>query len=202
MASSRVDKRFKLFVKSKQNLPSEGIKNALKSSVNPKENRVGIKSFKSMKDGRVLIETGTQEEINLLSSAIKEKCGEDMEVTIPKLRKPRMIIRNVPQDISVENLEGIILDQNPELDMAMGEIDARFKFRTKRGQVNMVIEMGSETRKKLVNKKLKIGWLICNVDDYLIAKRCFRCSRFNHRHQECRGGDLPSMRRRTQAQRL
>ena len=37
--------------------------------------------------------------------------------------------------------------------------------RTKRGQVNMVIEVGSETRKKLVHRKLKIGWLICNVDD-------------------------------------
>jgi hypothetical protein len=51
----------------------------------------------------------------------------------------------------------------------------------------MVIEVGSATRKKLVHIKLKIGWLICNVDDYLVAKRCFTCSRFNHRYQECRG---------------
>ena len=100
--SSRVDKRFKLLVQSKRNLPTEVIKNALKTSVNPKEIRIGIKSFKSMKDGGVLIEAGTQEEINLLSSTIIDKCGEDMEVTIPKLRKLRMIIRNVPQDISVE----------------------------------------------------------------------------------------------------
>jgi hypothetical protein len=112
-----------------------------------------------------------------------------MEVTTPKLRKPRMIIRNVPQDISVENLEGTILYQNSELDLITGDIDARFKFRTKRGQVNMVIEVGSETRKKLVNKKLKIGWIICKVDDYLIAQKCFRCSRFNHRQQDCRGDE-------------
>jgi hypothetical protein len=38
-------------------------------------------------------------------------------------------------------------------------------------------------------KKLKIGWLIHNVDDYPLAKRCFKCSRFNHRHQDCRGGE-------------
>jgi len=30
---------------------------------------VGIKSFKSLKDGRVLIETGNSEEANLLSSS-------------------------------------------------------------------------------------------------------------------------------------
>jgi hypothetical protein len=139
--NSRVDKRLKLLVKSKHNHLTEAIKNALKTTINPTEIRVGIKSFKSMKDGRVLIEAGTQEEINLLSSTIIDKCGEDMEVTIPKLGKPRMIIRNVPLDISVENLEKTILDQNPELNMTPGEIDARFKFRTKRGQVNMVIDV-------------------------------------------------------------
>jgi hypothetical protein len=121
------------------------IKTALKT-INPTDIRVGIKSFKSMKDGRVLIEADTQEEINLLSSTIIDKCGEVMEVTIPKFRKTRMITRNVPLNISVENLEETILDKSPELDMTLEEIDARFKFRLKRGQVNMVIEVGSETR--------------------------------------------------------
>lgn len=51
----------------------------------------------------------------------------------------------------------------------------------------MVIEVGLEKRKKLLHKKQKIGWTICNVDDYHFAKRCFKCSRFNHRHQDCRG---------------
>jgi len=71
--------------------------------------------------------------------------------------------------------------------METGYIVARFKFKTKRGLINMVSEAGSETRKKLLQTKLKIGWLICKVDDYLVAKRCFKCSRFNHRHQDCRG---------------
>jgi hypothetical protein len=109
-----------------------------------------------MKDGRVLIEAETQEEINSLSFTIIAKCGEDMEVTIPKLRKPRLIIRNVPQDIPVDTLVETILDQNPELEMASGEIDDRFKFKTKRGQSNMVMEVGPGTRKKLVHRKLKI----------------------------------------------
>jgi hypothetical protein len=98
-----------------------------------------------------------------------------------------MIIHNVPQDITVENLEETILAQNPELGLVSGDIEARFTYRTKRGLVKMVNEVGSETRKKLLHKKLKIGWLSCNVDDYLVAKRCFKCSRFNHRQQDCRG---------------
>jgi hypothetical protein len=34
----------------------------------------------------------------------------------------------------------------------------------------MVAEVGPETRKKLLQTKLKIGWLICSVGDYLVAK--------------------------------
>jgi hypothetical protein len=140
-----------------------------------------------LKDGRVLIEAGTSAEIALLSNSIRDKCGEDLEVTVPKLRKPRMIIHNVPQDVTIENLQETVLAQNPELGLALGDIETRFKFTTKRGLVKMVIEVGSETRKKLLDKKLKIGWLICNVGDFLVARRCYKCSRFNHRHQECRG---------------
>ena len=51
----------------------------------------------------------------------------------------------------------------------------------------MVVEVGPETRKKLLQPKLKMGWLICSVGDYLVAERCYKCSRYNHRHQECKG---------------
>jgi hypothetical protein len=181
------EKRYKLTVRSKANQSSEMIKTALKTSVNPTEIGVGIKTFKSLKDGRVLIEAGSLNEINLLSTTINNKCGDDLEVTVPKLWKPRMVIHNVPQDTTVENLEDTIIAQNPELGMQKGDISTKFKYKTKRGPINMVIEVASEARKKLLGKKLKIGWLICRVYDYLVAKRCFRCSKFGHTHQSCNG---------------
>ena len=182
-----LEKRHKLTVRSKSNQSTEMIKTALRTYINPTEMRVGIKTFKSLKDGRVLIEAGSLNEINLLNTTISNKCGEDLEVAVPKLWKPRMVIQNLPQDTTVENLEDTILAQNPELGMEKGDIVTKFKYKTKRGPINMVIEVASETRKKLFGKKLKIGWLICRVDDYLVAKRCFKCSRFNHRHQDCKG---------------
>jgi len=51
--------------------------------------KIGVKSFKSLKDGRVLIVAGTQAEITLLSTSIRDKCGEELEVTVPKLKKPK-----------------------------------------------------------------------------------------------------------------
>jgi len=110
--SSCLDKRYKLTVKSKSNQSTEIIKSVLKTKVNPTEIKVGIKSFKSLKDGRVLIEAGSLDEINSLRTAIGNKCGEDLEVTVPKLWKPRLIIHNVLQDVTVENLEETIIAQN------------------------------------------------------------------------------------------
>jgi len=79
------------------------------------------------------------------------------------------------------------MTQNPELGLIQGDIEAKFTYRTKQDRINMVIEVCSGTRKKLLHTKLKLGWLICSTDDYLVARRCFKCSRFNYRHQDSRG---------------
>jgi hypothetical protein len=51
---------------------------------------------------------------------------------------------------------------------------------------NLVAEVGADTRKTLLHRKIKLGWQICRID-YLVATRRFKCSRFNHRLQDCRG---------------
>jgi len=116
------------------------IKSVLKTKVNPTEIKVGIKSFKSLKDGRVLIEAGSLDEINSLRTTIGNECGEYLEVTVPKLWKTRLIIRKIPQTIAVQNFEETIIAQNPKLLMKTGDIAARFKFKTKRGLINMVMK--------------------------------------------------------------
>jgi hypothetical protein len=147
------DKRYKLTVKSRFSQSAETIKSVLKTKVNPTEMKVGIKTFK---DGRVLIVVGSLILIlNLLCTIISNKCGEELEVNVPKFWKPRLIIHNIPQDITVENLEETIIVQNQELGIKMCDIAARFRFRTKRELISMVTEAGSETRKKLFQKKKK-----------------------------------------------
>jgi hypothetical protein len=91
----------------------------------------------------------------------------------------------VPEDIT-KNIEDIILRQNPELNLQKGSIAAKFTYVTKMHR-NAVVEVGVETRKILLNKKVRLGWQICKTDDYLTATRCFKCSKFNHRTQDCRG---------------
>jgi hypothetical protein len=180
-------KSFKLTVKSRDNCTPESIKELLRAKINPTEIKVGINTFKALKNGKVLIETNSKEEIEALEKNINEKCGVDLEANIYTLRKPRLIILNIPEDISITNLEDTLLAQNPDLKLRKGDIVAKFSYETKKQTRNLVMEVGAQTRKLLIQNKAKLGWHICKIEDYVVANRCFKCSRFNHRVRDCRG---------------
>jgi hypothetical protein len=173
-------------VKSKESQPPDTIKGLLKSKINATDIKV-INPLQILRDGRVQIETGSSEEIETLTKDINDKCGDKLEVNIHKLRNPRLVIYNIPEDISIWNVEDTLLAQNPELNLKTGDIAAKFSYETKRRTRNLVIEVSAQTRKFLIKRKVKLGWLICSIEDYLVANRCFKCSIFNHRFRECRG---------------
>ena len=81
-AEGMVDKRYKLTVKTRTNHSPEAIKNIIKTSINPTNMKVGICAFTSQRDGRVLLETKSKEEIELLYADIKDKCSQHLDVHI------------------------------------------------------------------------------------------------------------------------
>jgi hypothetical protein len=81
------------------------------------------------------------------------------------------------------------MKQNPGLYLQPGDIIAKFCYTTKNLTRNLVVEVNAQTRKALIQGKVKLGWTICKVEDYLVPNRCFKCSRYNHRQQECREVD-------------
>ena len=85
-----------------------------------------------------------------------------------------------------ENAEDIILAQNSDLKLQEGDTQTKFTFKTKRNSGNLVIEVNSQTRRQLLQNKLKLEWMIYNIDDDVSFSRCFKCSRYNHRHTECK----------------
>jgi hypothetical protein len=179
-------KRYKMIIRSKKTHPPEEIKQLLKAKINPGEIKVGVATLKSINDS-VLVETNSIEETEALGREIELKCGEDLEPHIHRLRKPRIILINVPEDIDTTNIEDAIITQNPELNLAKGNITAKFIQVTKREHRNAIVEVGADVRKKILNKKIKIGWQICRTDDYVTATRCYKCSKFNHVTMACRG---------------
>ena len=179
-------KRYKMTIRSKKSHPPEEIQQLLKAKINPGEIKVGVTTLKSLNDC-VLVETNSIEETEALGREIEAKCGKDLEPHIHRLRKPRIIIINVPEDIDTTNIEDAIITQNPELNLTKGSITAKFIQVTKRKYRNAIVEVGAETRRTILHRKIKIGWQICKTDDYVTGTRCFKCSKFNHRTMDCRG---------------
>jgi len=80
-------------------------------------------TLKTMRDGRILTETCSEEEINSLSRAINTKCPEQLEIMKHELRKPRLIIYNAPEEITVGNVTNVIKGQNPEITLNGEDIE-------------------------------------------------------------------------------
>jgi hypothetical protein len=159
----------------------------LKQRINPTAIKVGIRAVKSIRDKGLFIETDSEEERNILSTEISNKLGETLDSIQHKLRKPRIIIYSVPEEITVENVGKVISAQNPETISKVENIEAKFRYKNKNGRYNIILEVGPQTRKQMLQTKLKIGWEICNVADYLVPTRCYKCSRHNHKHYDCKG---------------
>jgi uncharacterized protein YjaZ len=90
------EKRFRITMKAKDETTTpEQIKHKLKMNINPKDIRVGIKAVKTIREKKILVETCSKEDRNILNSEIINKLGERLEVIQHKPRKPRLIMYNV-----------------------------------------------------------------------------------------------------------
>lgn len=184
---AQTTKRYKLFVKTTGNESPEEMRHRIKRNINPTDMKVGITSMKSLRDGRLIIECEKKEEIDIININITEKCGQHVATSIPKLRNPYMVIYNIPEEMSINNADTVIRSQNEEIMLKEGDIKPKFIYKNKRKVSNLVMEVNSQTRKQLLDRKLKVGWHICRIDDYQTVKRCFKCSKFGHRAAECKG---------------
>jgi hypothetical protein len=78
-----------------------------------------------------------------------------------------LVIYNIPEDITLENATQTIREQNSELQLDESDFSAMFIYSTKRNARNLVVEVKSNTRKQILNTRMKMGWVICKVDDYI-----------------------------------
>jgi hypothetical protein len=131
-------KMYKLFVKSKHNQSAEYSRTLLKQKVNPTHMKVGVSALKTLKNGQLLIESETKSELEEICKKINV-CGEELESHMQTLRKPRIIMFNVPEDITTEHAVQAIVLQNSELSLNENEIKSKFVFEDKKKHKNLVI---------------------------------------------------------------
>jgi hypothetical protein len=129
VASESTERKHRLSLRSKIKQPPDIIEKILKTKVNRTAIKVGENSLRQLRDGRVMIETSS-EEVEKLGDEIKAKC-EELEVNIQQLRKPRLVLLNIPEEITVDNVEENLSRQTPDKIIQAGDIKAKFCYVTK-----------------------------------------------------------------------
>ena len=89
VAGRENNKKFKITSRSKGNQAQETINELNEVKINPAEMKVGISTFKTLKDGRILVEAGSKEEIEKISTSITEKCGKELETKVQELKNSK-----------------------------------------------------------------------------------------------------------------
>ncbi|XP_023243208.1 uncharacterized protein LOC111641289 [Centruroides sculpturatus] len=120
---------------------------------------------------------------------------DNLTARIPKKLLPKMAIYNIPADLNKDTIIEAIFDQNDAItfqyqgdkEMYKRDISAKFKWGKRPDSKHWVFEVTPKLR-KIMNRqrKVNIGWVRCNMEEYYSIIQCYKCCRYGHFAKECR----------------
>ena len=105
------------------------MKTLLKRKINPMKLKVGVTNLKALRNEKLILESNSKEDIEILKNEIEKECSQFLEVNVPKRRNPFVIVYNIPDDGSLENFTGTIMHQNEELKLEEEDVKAKFVYK-------------------------------------------------------------------------
>lgn len=123
-----------------------------------------------------------------LKDKIAEDLGEKYEVKEPKKRKLKIKIFDIDKEDceSEEDFWSKVEEQNEcGREGVRGKIIHKTANSNSRG-VTLIIEVDTDARKRLLDLgRVKIGWKVCRVQDYVGILRCYKCCGYYHFAKDC-----------------
>lgn len=172
----------KVVLKPKNNQSAEVTMKDLNSKLNPLELKLGITNMKKTKNGAIIIKCQTKDETHALKVEMEKKLHQSYEVEMTKLIEPKIKIVNFNQEMTNDEIENSIKQQN-HLD---GKIKVKYINRAKPGPKSIICECSPSAFHQIMNmKKLCIGWERHRVYEDLSIPKCFNCQGFFHKKNNC-----------------
>ena len=154
---------------------------------------VKVKSVRTLKDGGVAVVASSLADVQKIRAA-PQFAAAGLALTEPKMSEPRIIVSDVPNDVTNERLIGEVLPANLSGIATTAEI-GRCKIVSRIGRanasVNIILEAPKKVRDRLVNEgRLYIGWNSCRVREYESVPQCYGCGSYAHLLARCTLGRL------------
>lgn len=172
---------------------SEVTKREIKNKIDVAKLGIGITKMRKVTRGAVVVGCEDKKQAKKLKEEVAKDLGEKYLVQEPRKRKLKVKIHGVDEeDCDNENdFWNKIEEQNGyEKDAVKGKIVHKAAGPKSRG-VTIIAEMGVDAREKLLEAgKVKIGWRMCRVQDYLGILRCYKCCGFYHFAKDCKNKEV------------
>jgi len=128
------------------------------------------------KTGKVILKPIDQETTDILKHLSKVSSLLEEEI----FRWPRVIMRGVSEATIAEDIQDLVLKQNPELgiNITAGDIILKPIFKTgprDRSTTNWVLEVNPSHYGKFEDTYLYLGFMRCRVSAYEEVTQCHRC---------------------------
>lgn len=160
---------------------SDDVRKTLQKAVNPADGKVRIKTVKLLRDKGVLLILDKNEDPKvIIEDENLSKAG--LSAHVKERNNPKMIIRNVCNDLTSEEVKNLAKTQNHNIEIeCIGKTGIKDK-----DTVDWVIEVTPQYRKLIMSRRsLYIGWSSCPVSDYTRPTRCFKCQMYGHISKYC-----------------
>lgn len=184
------DENCVVYIKSKDaNKTRQETKSIIREKIDPV--KIPVKGMYNAANEGILIKCSNKEAAKTVSDEITKNFNEELEVSIPSVKFPRVRIANVfeSKEIAHDVLSKKIKEQNNDVFEENSALKI-IKIETNRRNENLIsviIEIEPYVYSKIMaKKKILIGWSSCIVYDAVDLKRCFKCSLFGHLGDKCR----------------
>lgn len=167
---------------------SETTKKDIKSKIDISKLGIGTTKLRKGTRGAVVVGCESKLQADKLREKVAKNLGEKYVVKEPKIRKLKLKIFDIEKEDcdSEEDFWSKVEEQNECVQEGVrGKIIHKTVNRKSRG-VTLIVEVDAETRKRLLDiGRMKIGWRMCRVQDYVGILRCFKCCGYFHFAKDC-----------------
>lgn len=145
-------------------------------------------STRNIHNGGLLLHCDNPRETVKVQQIIKEKCGDEYEIILPKMKKPRLRITNIDDELPTDSIVNELKRHNQIMrDMNIDVITTIKKSKRGFTSIEIVIETDMQNHKKLLEiGAVHLPWRECKVFEHLHLKRCYKCCGFSHISSECK----------------
>lgn len=142
---------------------------------------------RNTKNGGLILRCDTANETMKIKQSVQEEFGDSYEINLPQIKKPRLRITNIDNDIHKNSIIDELKRHNKQIEAFDFDLITTIE-KTKRGfkSVNAIVELSGSTHKQLLDiGVLHLPWRECKIYDHIYIKRCYKCCGFRHTSRIC-----------------